>query len=448
MSITESPLLPRIIEPTVRPGSRSLPAGIAFVAVALVACVPTDGAYAQQGADSGHGAQPPSAEGVARLDAEALLVRGLTQARLGKLDLALASLSSALQLAPNEAAIASAVAAVYARLGDFESAEFHARRAYALDPRLEYGQALESVLVGSGKTDRLNEIRADLRKRFPHTSRPIELTDSSRGAGAVETGRSAAQADLDDSSDALVAARALLDAGQIQDAVEVFERLVAEDVRVEANWIGLASSLYQSGDVARAATTAQEGLVLFPGSTPLLIQSARAVIVHGTRDEAERITQAIESVADEKGAEEAAQLLAFAALIANAHGLEYSDRLDRALLLDRTNQLAIGEVSRRAAEAGDYASARRHLAALPPLGANDWEAAEAAGRAWMSLDEPESAWFMFATALAGPYPSALLIDTATEANRRIGESAAARSLLAEARTKLRQHHETSERIEN
>ena len=279
--------------------------------------------------------RPARSDEALAVEAEALLIRGLTLKRLGRHEAALEVLRQAQTRAPDEGAVSAAIADVYSTLGDNASAVFHARRAFETEPRFAYGLQLARTLYVSGDASGAERVLTDI-SRAALTERqreilhrladdPGEMIRDDRAATPVDsmdverrffTG--APTGSVRDSL--LMAARQLLDEGRPAEAGILLSDLLQEDIRAEDSWQLLARARFESGDPGGAASTIADGLLLFPGSVDLIVTGVRANLALGAVDDAAALVADVERLLPELSREDAGKLLVAAGDAASARG--------------------------------------------------------------------------------------------------------------------------------
>lgn len=279
--------------------------------------------------------RPARSDEALAVEAEALLIRGLTLKRLGRYEAALEVLRQAQARAPGEGAVSAAIADVYSTLGDNASAVFHARRAFETERRFAYGLQFARTLYVSGDASSAQRVLTDISRtvlteqqreileRFADD--PGELIRDDRAAVPVDSmdaeRRFFTGAPSGSVRDSLrMAARRLLDDGRPAEAAILLSDLLREDVRSEDSWRLLARARFESGDSEGAASTIADGLLLFPGSVDLIVTGVRAHLALGEVDEAAALVADVERLLPELSPEDGGKLLVAAGDAASARG--------------------------------------------------------------------------------------------------------------------------------
>ena len=379
-------------------------------------------------------------------EAAALMIRGLTQHRLGNNEAALAALREALTLvqtttrgsvsgepARQEATLNAALADVYLDVDDRATGLYYARRAFALDPRAEFAVRVAELLTLEGDRDAAVALLEAFDSANPDEYSQRIIDEARRGfsgqppaavgpGAALPEGRVVADAAA--AHTLLGVAMTRLNEGRPDLAIEPLEKLLALSARDVTVWTALARARFESGDAEGAARTAADGLVLFPGSTELIVSAIRADRARPGINVFAWSAAQLAELASEKPPREAAHLTAYLALA----GRTGDDGFDAALALDPGNPLALASLALAEVRSGDVDKARQRLAQLPNADEVTWEVAAAAGLALsISGDTPAAALYLN-RACTSPYASVEVLTAAGDAASNLGESASARSL--------------------
>ena len=379
-------------------------------------------------------------------EAAALMIRGLTQHRLGNNEAALAALREALTLvqtttrgsvggepARQEATLNAALADVYLDVDDRATGLYYARRAFALDPRAEFAVRVAELLTLEGDRDAAVALLEAFDSANPDKYSQRIIDEARRGfsgqppaavgpGAALPEGRVVADAAA--AHTLLGVAMTRLNEGRPDLAIEPLEKLLALSARDVTVWTALARARFESGDAEGAARTAADGLVLFPGSTELIVSAIRADRARPGINVFAWSAAQLAELASEKPPREAAHLTAYLALA----GRTGDDGFDAALALDPGNPLALASLALAEVRSGDVDKARQRLAQLPNADEVTWEVAAAAGLALsISGDTPAAALYLN-RACTSPYASVEVLTAAGDAASNLGESASARSL--------------------
>ena len=281
-----------------------------------------------------------SQDSLRTLRAERLFVRGMTHLTMDEPERARGFFGEALDLAPNEPAILSALADVALRLDDPNTAVFYAEQATRLAPdqpaylvqlasaqrsagRLDAARATLDRLLAEHPDDRAaRAARSDLSESSTPTDPEavVMRVGPNEGTGDLEQLYDAAIASKEDRARAVTqleaeiardetAARSrfmlghlLLLEGRASEAAAHLGQSVALDPRLLEAWPLAVSAHRQAGDVQAAAATLDEGLLLFPSHPPLLLAGIDLALDQGDVGRAVDRLDALTRVLDETDA--------------------------------------------------------------------------------------------------------------------------------------------------
>ena len=317
---------------------------------------------------------PPDTLDAAALQAQKLFVRGMTQAYLDNHDRAIGLYERALELAPNEAPILSAMADAQAAQDATDTAIFYAEQAQSVAPdNMHYYKQLAELHRAAGNTDAAISVYRTLTTRFPgnkrvHLELANLLSESNQAQDAValyeeveqQMGRATPQMyvkmlrlyrRLNDSENVARVLRALVDLrpeerlftqllgqyylkeGQTDKAVRLYEKTLQSNPSDLETAMALAD-LYRERGRAAAADSLLNRLSNMEGaSADQLVRRARALQQRSrtSDDAAQQATQFLERALElEPDHEEALQMLGDLRYQAGAYG-EAADLLKRAL---------------------------------------------------------------------------------------------------------------------
>lgn len=359
------------------------------------------------GATNAQDANPRAAfpDGVPRpvaseIDAMALLVRGMTQHRLGNSERALEALRNALLISPGEPAIASVLASVYEDIADLPTAEYYARLALDNGSSAAYAIQLARILDSQGRQAEARTLLLGVR-----ASKDSLAVDAALGS-IGKTNNAALEAGIGNAGSDASLVRRYLARDSVAQAIPLARRLVDEDPRIEAHWQDYITALLRSGDAERAAEIAREATSLFPGSVDLHIAWARAVGLGGSDAENDRaaVLDRLVALASYVDALDHARLIAYASLITT--DVQQADSLAMvAVDLDAKNVVARSVLASIRARSGRRDEAEEHLRHTTATDPYEWDVAVVLGTALHTLGYTDRARAAVEAALQCPYPA-------------------------------------------
>ena len=339
--------------------TRLLPAAIVLIALLLSGCATTVATRNEAAVSAELLEIPLSTTGTASQEARArqLFIRGMTRAYLGEHEAAVDLYNEALQLAPQEAAILSALAEAYAALDDLPSALFYAEQGLALAPENRYyHEQMAALHLRAGDAPRAAAIYRALLARDPADLEALyELARLQATAGTYQEALATYEQLLEQIGDTPEIRRQMLQLYTRMEDTAGQERtlraLIAQEPENDT-WSLMLSELYARQDrLEPAITILEEFLVRHPGDAETTLALAD---LHRRRGEDGRAEQLLQRLGQADQATPEQLVARAAALTAGTGGTADSaaiDLLHRALEQDADNVealLLLGTLSYRA----------------------------------------------------------------------------------------------------
>ena len=219
--------------------------------------------------------------------------------------------------------------------------------------------------------------------------------------------------------------------GAFAEAGDLLARALDQNPRDPRLWHRAAEAYLEARRPDDALRLADDGLLLFPGQTPLLRAAARALLALGRPDDAlDRLAEA-QAVVQEDAAtppDERAAVLATLGLVHHERGdFDASDAFFRqALAADPESRLAlISYATRLAARGARLDEARQMARRAVDLAPQDSRALDALGWVFFQMEDFEAAKTWLSKAAARPGASATVFEHFGDVHARLGDTAAA-----------------------
>jgi tetratricopeptide (TPR) repeat protein len=272
---------------------------------------------------------------------------------------------------------------------------------------------------------------------YDEATAPSSGTDSTR-LQAAETLLDRALDRAPTHVDALsLRARLLDEQGAPAQAAQVLERALEENPRVPDRWARAASAHLSAHDYDAATSVAEEGLLLFPGHTPLARTAAVAQLHSGAPKQAlDHFQDALEQQDDPAPAPDDAAVLRAGMGLAHTHldrPQDADDALERALTLAPDHPRVLRHYAYSLALRQTQLDRALELARRAvDRASSDPLAHDTLGWVYLQRDNPEAAQRHLQRALDADPPSARILEHAGDVEQALGNNDAAQSYWQQA----------------